>query len=117
MQAEASQECIMQIRAAFYSKSASKSKKFKMNLENTECKDSYQILVCNIHWDISTANRRTVISELPEQLALDVPENVLNQAKKKSNDFNDVIEQFAYNLLTRKFNCEVCYCQIWLPLE
>ena len=88
-----------------------------MNLEEIEYKDSYQILVCNIHWDTSTANRRTVISELPEQLALDVPENVLNQAKKKSNDFNDVIEQFAYNLLTRKFNCEVCYCQVWLPLE
>ena len=55
-----------------------------MDLKDTEYSESYQILVCNIHWDISTANRRTVISELPEQLALDVPENVLNQAKKKS---------------------------------
>lgn len=88
-----------------------------MNLEEIEYKDSYQILVCNIHWNIETASRRTVITELPEQIALDVPENVLNQAKKKSNDFNDIIEQFAYNLLTRKFMCEVCSCQVWLPLE
>ena len=87
-----------------------------MDLKDTEYKESYQILVCNIHWDTNTASRRTVISELPEQLALDVPENVLNQAKK-NNDFNDVIEQFAYNLLTRKFMCEVSHCQIWLPLE
>lgn len=88
-----------------------------MNIEEIPNTDSYQILVCNIHWDTLTAARKTVISELPSQLALDVPENVLNQAKKKSNDFNDVIEQFAYNLLTRKFGCEVCYCQVWLPLE
>ena len=88
-----------------------------MNSEDLTVNESYQILVCNIHWDTKTASRKTVISELPEQLALDVPENVLNQAKKKNNDFNDVIEQFAYNLLTRKFSCEVCYCQVWLPLE
>ena len=88
-----------------------------MNSEDLTTTEPYQILVCNIHWNTETASRKTVISELPEQLALDVPENVLNQAKKKSNDFNDIIEQFAYNLLTRKFNCEVCYCQVWLPLE
>lgn len=88
-----------------------------MNIEEIPSTDSYQILVCNIHWNVQTATRKTVVNELPSQLALDVPENVLNQANKKSNDFNDVIEQFAYNLLTRKFGCEVCYCQVWLPLE
>lgn len=88
-----------------------------MNIEDIQYTDSYQILVCNIHWDVSTASRKTDIAELPAQIALDVPENVLNQAKKKSNDFNDIIEQFAYNLLTRKFMCEVCSCQVWLPLE
>ena len=86
-------------------------------MNNEKTYEPYQVLVCNIHWDTSTAARKVVINELPEQLALDVPENVLNQAKKKSNDFNDVIEQFAYNLLSRKFNCEVCNCQVWLPLE
>ena len=88
-----------------------------MNIEDTSCTESYQILVCNIHWDITTASRRTVINELPAQIALDVPESTLNQAKKKGNDFNDIIEQFAYNILSRKFSCEVCSCQVWLPLE
>lgn len=88
-----------------------------MNIEDTSYAEPYQILVCNIHWDVTTASRRTVIAELPVQLALDVPESTLNQAKKKGNDFNDIIEQFAYNILSRKFNCEVCSCQVWLPLE
>ena len=59
---------------------ANKHKEIQMNLEDTEYNESYQILVCNIHWNIETASRRTVITELPEQIALDVPENVLNQA-------------------------------------
>ena len=88
-----------------------------MKSEEIKQLEPYQILVCNIHWDISTASRKTAVSELPAQLALDIPENVLNQAKKKDNDFNDVIEQFAYNLLSRTFNCEVCSCQVWLPIE
>jgi hypothetical protein len=88
-----------------------------MNIEDTSYAEPYQILVCNIHWDVTTASRRTIIAELPVQLALDVPESTLNQAKKKGNDFNDIIEQFAYNILSRKFNCEVCSCQVWLPLE
>ena len=79
--------------------------------------ESYQVLVCNIHWNINSASSKAKIDELPAQLALDIPENVLNQARKKNNNFNDIIEQFAYNLLTRKFSCEVCSCQIWLPLE
>ncbi len=117
MHAKASQECIYANSCSILFDIAKNEKIQKMNPEDTEYKESYQIIVCNIHWDINTASHRTVIAELPEQLALDVPENVLNQAKKKSNDFNDVIEQFAYNLLTRKFMCEVCSCQVWLPLE
>ena len=99
---------------SIHNMSSKYTKTNQMNIENLDS-GSYQIIVCNIHWDISTASKRT--DELPSQLALDVPENVLNQAKKKSNDFNDIIEQFAYNLLSRKFNCEVCYCQVWLPVE
>ena len=88
-----------------------------MDIKDIDYKESYQVIVCNIHWDISTASRRTAVNELPEQIALDIPENVMNQASKPENDFNDVIEQFAYNLLTRKFSCEVCSCQVWLPLK
>lgn len=101
---------------SIHNMSSKYTKTNQMNIENLDS-GSYQIIVCNIHWDISTASKRTDVNELPSQLALDVPENVLNQAKKKNNDFNDIIEQFAYNLLSRKFNCEVCYCQVWLPVE
>lgn len=82
-----------------------------------ETTESYQVLVCNIHWDLKSATHKAKNVELPAQLALDIPENVLNQARKKGNVFNDIIEQFAYNLLTRKFGCEVYSCQVWLPLE
>ena len=78
--------------------------------------ENYQIIVCNIHYDRSTASRRVNFNDLPEQLALDIPSSVLNQAKKSKNDFNDVIEQFAYNVLSRKFGVDVCSCQVWLPL-
>lgn len=78
--------------------------------------NGYQILVCNIHWNESSMARGKK-HELPAQLALDIPENVLNQANKNKHMFNDIIEQFAYNLLTRKFGCEVCSCQVWLPLD
>ena len=84
-------------------------------LEYEPSSDNYQILVCNIHWNINSASHKTKVDELPAQLALDIPESVLKQANKKSNVFNDIIEQFAYNILTRKFGCEVCSCQVWLP--
>lgn len=77
----------------------------------------YQVLVCNIYWNHDHITNKSRATELPAQLALDIPENVLNQANKKGNVFNDIIEQFAYNLLTRKYGCEVASCQVWLPLE
>ena len=43
--------------------------------------------------------------------------SVLQQARGKKNVFNDVIESYIYNALTRKFGHEVYHCQIWLPLE
>lgn len=76
---------------------------------------NYQVIVCNIHYSRESASRRVNFNDLPEQIALDIPQSVLNQAKKSKNDFYDVIEQFAYNLLSRKFGIEVCSCQVWLP--
>lgn len=79
--------------------------------------DSYQILACNITWNVKRKLPKTKVDELPVQIALDIPENVLNQARKRNNSFNDIIETFTYNLLTRKFGCEVASCQVWLPPE
>lgn len=88
-------------------------------MQETETSEiSNQILITNITW-----NKKAIHShsgkeeELPEQFTLDLPENVVNQANKKGNDYNDVVESFVYNFLTRKFDHEVYSCSIWLPLE
>lgn len=91
------------------------------NLEENG-QEQFQVIVCNIHWSTSSSsykNKNSVKTELPDQTTMTIPESVLNQANKTKSQtaFNDIIEQFIYNLLTRKFNCEVANCQIWLPLE
>lgn len=83
---------------------------------NTE-EIGYQVIVCNIHWNMKSAQHKVKPNDLPLQLALDIPSNVLVQARKNKNEFNDIIESFTCNLLTRKFGCEVCSCQIWLPID
>ena len=80
----------------------------------------YQVFCCNIHWDSkarSSQAKRESKEDLPIQMSIDIPEAVLAQANKSKNSFNDIIEQFCYNLLTRKFGYEVINCQIWLPLD
>lgn len=83
--------------------------------------NGYQILITGISWNPKStkafATKKDAEEELPSQFILDLPENVYNQANKSNNIFNDVIESFIYNFLTRKFNHEVYHCQIWLPLE
>ena len=82
--------------------------------------DSYQVLVCNIAWGSkvhSGAAKKINQSEMSSQISLDIPEAVLQQANKNKANFNDIIEQFVYNLLCKKFGREVNRCQIWLPLE
>lgn len=84
--------------------------------------NGYQILITGISWNKeSTKSYRTKsdvkVEDLPDQFTLDLPENIMNQAKKKNNVFNDVVESFVYNFLTHKFGHEVYHCQIWLPLE
>lgn len=83
-----------------------------------EQNDSYQVIVCNISWSnniLASYAKKDHRSDLPVQMSLDIPKSVLAQAKK--SNFNDVVEQFCYNTLTRKYGREVTTCQIWLPLE
>lgn len=88
---------------------------------NTQDVLGYQVIVTGIKWDKKAIGQYYVKNDryvdLPSQFTLDLPENVLNQATKKKNDFNDIVESFVYNFLTRKFGHEVNNCQIWLPLE
>lgn len=85
--------------------------------------EGYQILITNISWNPSESSqsyqgqhKKHEQEDLPAQFTLNVPENVLNQANKKKNVFEDVIESYVYNFLTHKFKHEVYFCQIWLPL-
>lgn len=84
----------------------------------------YSILVCNITWNPNELHapyhgkkhyQDEATTELPTQFTLELPDSVRNQALKKKNNFNDVIESFVYNFLTHKFNHEVYHCQIYLP--
>lgn len=50
-------------------------------------------------------------------MAFDIPQNVIENAYRVKDEFNDVIESYVYNALTRKFGHEVYSAQIWLPLE
>ena len=93
----------------------------KTNIETNVSTDSYQVIIHNITWNKtqstrSTYNKKDFNEELPTQFILDIPENILIQANKVHNNFNDIIESFCYTFLTHKFNHEVWHCQIALPL-
>jgi hypothetical protein len=82
--------------------------------------DKYQVFIANIFWSkrlFKGARKGTPDKELPSSISIDIPDQVLKEARKKSSSFNDVIETFCYNLLSKKFGREVNNCQIWLPLE
>lgn len=79
--------------------------------------ESYQINIVNISWNTENMMKsRRAAEDLPHGMVFDVPKSVLEQANKPGNVFNDVIESYVYNVLTRKFGYELNRCQIYLPL-
>ena len=90
-----------------------------MEITENENSDEYQVIVANIFWNHKsrTNSKKDNGTELPTQMSLTIPDQVLQQARKVKNNFNDIIEQFCYNLLSRKYGKEVTSCQIWLPFE
>lgn len=90
-----------------------------MEITENENSDEYQVIVANIFWNHKsrTNSKKDNGTELPAQMSLTIPDQVLQQARKVKNNFNDIIEQFCYNLLSRKYGKEVTSCQIWLPFE
>ena len=94
--------------------------------EEEEVQDQgYQVLVTGITWNPKKVQahpykgvivRDYDIDQLPGQFAIDLPENVLNQAARNVGSFEDVIETFVYNFLTHKYGHEVYSCSVWLPL-
>ena len=80
--------------------------------------DAFHVIITGISWNKNAINAyrsKKNDSELPDQFDLELPENVLNQASKPKNNFNDIVETYVYNFLTRKFGHEVYSCSIWLP--
>lgn len=77
----------------------------------------YEVVVANVSWSPKPFRAMKKEGELPTQISMTIPENVLKQANKPANVFNDIIESYVYNTLTRKFGHEVWRCQIWLPLD
>ena len=82
--------------------------------------NNYQVLVCNISWDTKSNTpfaKKTTQSDLPVQISLDIPVGVLTEMKKKPSEESNIVEQFVYNLLYKKFGHIANRCQIWLPLD
>ena len=78
----------------------------------------YNVVVVNMTWSKNSIRpmKKKDSIEFPEALQLEIPENVLRQAQKKTNVFEDIIETYVYNTLTKKYGYELQHCQIWLPL-
>ena len=80
----------------------------EINKEN-----GYQILVVNIKYG-KELNKK--IKNRPDMTMLDVPESIVKLVSDKVK-FEDSIETFAYNTVTKKYGAEVNYCQVWLPFD
>ena len=82
---------------------------------------SNQVYVNDITWNSKTTSsyqsrrdKNAEVETLPSQLVFDIPATVMEQVKKDSKNEHDIIEQFIYNTLTRKYMHEVWHCQIWI---
>lgn len=71
--------------------------------------NDYQITVVNIKYG-KVFNSRNKIR--PEMAVLDVPESI-SKIKDKEK-FEDAVESFAYNTITKKYGAEVNFCQVFL---
>jgi hypothetical protein len=72
---------------------------------------SYQIIVVNIKYGDSF---RPYHGDRPESMTLDLPKDIA-EADGRDPNFEDLVESFAYNTITRSFGSYVCRCQVFLP--
>ena len=94
------------------------------NVDGSQLEENkYQVYVNDISWNpnqIQSYQARASknvydYKSLPKSLTFDVPATIIAQAdKNKKNTIEDIIEQFIYSSLTRKFLHEVYSCQIWI---
>lgn len=82
--------------------------------ESGSASPKWQVFVNDLSWGSKPVRATKRARELPAQLTYDIPENVIVQAKKPKNVFNDVIETHVLNALTKRYAHEVMHAQIWL---
>ena len=76
-----------------------------------------QVFVNDLRFDQKAIRKNSKFKELPTQLIYDIPATVIKQATKKNVVFNDIIETYVLNSLTRKFAHEVVHAQIWIMFD
>lgn len=81
-------------------------------MQNNTNENGYQVIIVNTKYG-KILNEK--IKDRPEMSVLDIPEGILRTINKK-NVFEDNVESFVYNTLTKKYGAEVSHCQIYLPL-
>ena len=73
------------------------------------------VIVVNIKYaTISMDGRLSRKKNLPNSFVLDLPERITQFEDKQSQKYTDMIETFVFNTLTKKFQTEVNFCQIYL---
>lgn len=73
------------------------------------------VIVVNIKYaPLSMDGRSSRKKNLPESFVLDLPERITQYENKDSQKYIDMIETFVFNTLTKKFQTEVNFCQIYL---
>ena len=87
------------------------------NFSEDNAASKWQVFVNDMSWSSKQIRPLKRTKELPTQLTYDVPENVIIQAKKPKNVFNDIIETHVYNALTKRYAHELNHAQIWIMFD
>ena len=74
---------------------------------------SYQIIVVNIKYGDAF---RSYHGDRPESITLDLPKSIV-ETERDRDTFDDLVEAFAYNTISRMAGAYVSSCQVFLPLD
>ena len=88
-------------------------------MEEQVIENNNGIIIVNIVFGGKVVNNklRNKEKELPTVFAVDLPKKIKELEDKSIDLFNDVVETFAYDFLTKTFGVEVTHCQVYLPLK
>ena len=86
-----------------------------MSENSVETDNGYQILVVNLTYDREKLRNKS--KDIPDPLILTVKDEKILGLDHFSQDFNDAVETFVYDLVHSKYGTELYRCQIYLPLE